>query len=638
MSYATYSLKKFHQFTSTHHHTVVSTDDGWKFRFLCFQLQPFMKHVCLPPVHKSPSYYEAVFIEFRILPHLDFILRNAIYCLGSKWAFTVVCGTTNYDFMRTLCTAISPHIRLLRLDHANMTQQMYSNYLMTTAFWNSLRGEKILIFQEDSLFFRRGVDPFLQYDFIGAPFPPQADDTPNSVGNGGLSIRTKCKMLEVLRTCPVEDLVLGQSTQTYMEYVQMTAPPEDVYFSKNLQERSIGDVADWDTARDFSSETVYNPTSFAGHKFWVSDPQWKQRIKETFRYFRYRAKSDLDFYLQYHKLPAELNKNKDLNCPNAFDLDFYFFCLTNNITYVNAKTTATYLANISLDGFIYHPKQLLNIFPHIELYHFMHNIYVIHEKKIQPVQRFVDTHLYHSDFDYLSNALIQKQYDTLNDNYDILLLVFLGNETLSADLLKRVARYKRIQTHFNVAFCINTQNIRNKQKIKQFIKREFDFYAIYYSREMGTDITPTMLMYYEITKTHRFQHILKFHTKTISDIYLRLTNYLTTTPLQRVLEHRVPHCHCINHVDSYLFLKDDRFNQMLKKRHAREMHVEHSFVAGTIFYAEARVLDRVLQFIQTNNYRCYLLNNLYENNSINHAFSPIHFLERLFGTIKVTHK
>jgi len=566
------------------------------------------------------------------LPHLDFILRNAIYCLGSKWAFTVVCGTTNYNFIRTLCGDISPHIRILPQNYENMTRQMYSNYLMTAEFWNLFHGEKILLFQEDSLFFRRGVEPFLSYDFIGAPFPRNADDTPNSVGNGGLSIRTKCKMLEVLRTCPVETFVIGQSTRQYMNYVEMTAPPEDVYFSKNLQERSIGDVADWDTAWAFSSETVYNPDSFAGHKFWVSDPQWKQRLRQTFHYYRYYAKSDLDVYLQYHTLPIELNKNRDPLYPNAFDVDFYFFCLTNNITYIDTKTTTAYLPNI-LDGFIYHPKQLLNIFPSIELYHFMNNLYVIHEENIQPIQQFVNTHLYHSDFDYLSNVLIKKQYDTLNDNYDILLLVFLGNETLSFDLLKRVARYKRIEPHFNVAFCINTQTIRNKRKIKQFIKSEFDFYAIYYSREMGTDITPTLLMYYDIRKTHHYTHILKFHTKTISDMYLRLTNYLTTTPLQQVWNDRVAHCNCINHADSYLYLKDDGFNQILKKRHIRELHVDHSFVAGTIFYAEFNVFDRVLQFIQNNNYRCYLLNNLYENNSINHAFSPIHFLERLFGTI-----
>jgi hypothetical protein len=61
---------------------------------------------------------------------------------------------------------------------------------------------------------------------------------------------------------------------------------------------------------------------------------------------------------------------------------------------------------------------------------------------------------------------------------------------------------------------------------------------------------------------------------------------------------------------------------------------ENSFVAGTIFYANSSVVDKVLQFVKNNNYRSYLLNNLYENNSINKDFSPNHFLERLFGVIK----
>ena len=33
--------------------------------------------------------------------------------------------------------------------------------------------------------------------------------------------------------------------------------------------------------------------------------------------------------------------------------------------------------------------------------------------------------------------------------------------------------------------------------------------------------------------------------------------------------------------------------------------------------------------------KMFYLNNLYENNSLNVNFSPIHFLERLFGCIKV---
>jgi hypothetical protein len=58
-------------------------------------------------------------------------------------------------------------------------------------------------------------------------------------------------------------------------------------------------------------------------------------------------------------------------------------------------------------------------------------------------------------------------------------------------------------------------------------------------------------------------------------------------------------------------------------------------VGGTIFYADSIVFEKVIDFIKNNNYRSYLLNSLYENNSINEDFSPIHFLERLFGIIKL---
>ena len=41
------------------------------------------------------STYEAVFIEFRKLPNIEFVIRNAIHKLGNTWAHTIVCGLEN---------------------------------------------------------------------------------------------------------------------------------------------------------------------------------------------------------------------------------------------------------------------------------------------------------------------------------------------------------------------------------------------------------------------------------------------------------------------------------------------------------------------------------------------------------------
>ena len=61
--------------------------------------------------------------------------------------------------------------------------------------------------------------------------------------------------------------------------------------------------------------------------------------------------------------------------------------------------------------------------------------------------------------------------------------------------------------------------------------------------------------------------------------------------------------------------------------------MNHKFIGGTIFYTTNDILEKVVEFVSKNNYRQFLLNNLYENNSINKNYSPIHFIERLFGVI-----
>ena len=59
------------------------------------------------------------------------------------------------------------------------------------------------------------------------------------------------------------------------------------------------------------------------------------------------------------------------------------------------------------------------------------------------------------------------------------------------------------------------------------------------------------------------------------------------------------------------------------------------FIAGTIFFCQSIVFDSVINFIKNNNYKSYFLNNLYDNNQVNVQNSPIHFIERLFGRIKI---
>jgi hypothetical protein len=148
-------------------------------------------------------------------------------------------------------------------------------------FWNLFVGEKILIYQEDSIIFKSNINDFIRWDYIGAPWPKNQNDNLNCVGNGGFSLRTKQCMIDVINKISIEDTQFESSTINYMLSSGMTIGPEDVYFSLNMIRYDIGKVADWDSAFNFSTESINNPNSLGGHNFWISDKNWKKRLYDN---------------------------------------------------------------------------------------------------------------------------------------------------------------------------------------------------------------------------------------------------------------------------------------------------------------------------------------------------------------------
>jgi hypothetical protein len=249
-----------------------------KFRHICYKYTNYIRNITLPNFKKK-SYYEAVLIEFRILNHLEFLIRNTIIKLGKNWSHTVICGEVNYYYVLELCNSISPDINVIKTNYSNLSPSSYSEFLSSLNFWNLLYGEKILIYQEDSIIFKNNIKDFLQFDFIGAPWPDYQNDNINGVGNGGFSLRTKSKMIKVIKEIHINETKINSSTKQYMNNTNSTILPEDVYFTKNMLDLNIGFVADRKTAYDFSTESILSINSFGGHNFWICDPNWEKRIK-----------------------------------------------------------------------------------------------------------------------------------------------------------------------------------------------------------------------------------------------------------------------------------------------------------------------------------------------------------------------
>jgi len=114
------------------------------------------------------------------------------------------------------------------------------NALMTNyRFWLDLeRYERVLIFQHDSDLLRHGIEEFLQYDYVGAPFKFQKNG-----GNGGLSLRNPKAITALLKYTPYKP-----------EHGN-----EDIFYSNRLQ------VAPREVCEQFSCETIFKLGTLGCH-------------------------------------------------------------------------------------------------------------------------------------------------------------------------------------------------------------------------------------------------------------------------------------------------------------------------------------------------------------------------------------
>jgi hypothetical protein len=315
---------------------------------------------------------------------------------------------------------------------------------------------------------------------------------------------------------------------------------------------------------------------------------------------------------------------------NGIEIDLNFYKQANNINLYCKEEILNNFYDNGINGLIYHPKQLMNIYNEIEIIIFNELIYVKYNNRIIKLNKFVEDYIYNKNFDDLNNILIVEKNNNLNSSIQLLLLVFIGDEFIGNNLLEKIVNYKKIEK-FNIAICFNSNEIYENLNFK--IQNDFQHNAVYLSNEFGNDIVPTLLMYYNIKKTYRFEHIIKLQTKTNNLIFNELTNFLLEKKLDDIIQKKNDNSNCIGYNKYYMSLREDSFNKDLVKKYINHISENNLFVVGTIFYCKSIIFELVLNFIRLNNFKAYICNNLYDNNSIFQNNSHVHFLERLFGVI-----
>ena len=598
-------------------------DNESYFKLLCFKFNFFYK---LIPINFIPdkSNCEAVIIEFGVNPYFEFLLRNNIFKLGKKWAFTIICGNNNFNYIESVVNIISNRIKIIKCNKSSLSENEYNLFLTNKSFWSMLSGEKILLLNSNIFINYFDFNSSISYDFL-QNF--HFFDKKNSWFS--LSLRSKSVMLKIINSKLPNECPLVMEIKKYMKENGLDIPPEAYYFYTMSKHLSIGNLPSMDESNLFCSIDEWNSKCCSCINFWKGNDTWKKYFLKKYNIVDYSFTSDIDLYLKFLNLDNSYNKNKQIT--NAFDVDLFFCKKINNLNLITKEEILRYIQVIAMEGIIYHPKQLINIFPSIKFINFLNEVIVTYKNNIYLGQSFVSKYLYNNSYNNIVNYLIKQRYINFNSEFPLLILVFIGNQKKGKILVDYLIRYTKIQ-NCNIAFCFNINN-NIDEKFKLYIKENLEHYAVYEAKEFGTDITPTFLMYDDICKKYTFNHIIKLHSKTIEPSFTDLTNFLLDKPLKQLVLYKNPICHCIGPKSYYIKVNKDKFNNDLKIRFLNSLKINNEFVSGTIFYCNNKVFKACLQFF-VNYYKIFLFNNLYENNSINLNNSPIHFLERLFGCIK----
>jgi hypothetical protein len=357
---------------------------------------------------------------------------------------------------------------------------------------------------------------------------------------------------------------------------------------------------------------------------------------------RYIAKNELGEYLTNiwkgnQKQIANIEKVHNSK-NNGIKVDSTFYKQANNIALNDRQQILNdiYIHGIE-KGYVYHPQQLSNMIGRDQdFYNIGGNIYVRSGNLFIKLKTFVDQNIYNKTYDDLIGDInILYTNISANSKINLFMCVCIGDLTVGENLLKKIIEYKnKINSNFYIG--ITFRNIKIYMALENIIKKNLSNYIIFNHKEYGNDIIPSLQVFNYFVNLYDFKYVMKLHTKSNADHFNQCVDYLLSNNLNNLaimLEKNKKISNCLGNPKYYLKISTDHFNRILVDRHKKYIDNSKFFVATTNFFCKKNNILNILQFIKNNNPQQFFNNNMYDTNGVNRSNSPVHFLERLFGTI-----
>jgi hypothetical protein len=215
----------------------------------------------------------AIIVETRKHKALPFVLNNVMSILSDEWQLQIFHGLENYEYIidimfdddflsevKKKTTFTNLNIESITVDDSSL------DIMLTEKFWNEIIGEDVLYFECDAMLCPNSeykIEDFEHFDYIGGYWGNELgmlDNDYTRVMNGGLSIRKKSYMLDIIKN----------ELQPYLD--SGGNPCEDYFVTDRI--RTIPKVRDVLT---FSIDCGYmyplnNKAPFGLHKPWGVNP------------------------------------------------------------------------------------------------------------------------------------------------------------------------------------------------------------------------------------------------------------------------------------------------------------------------------------------------------------------------------
>jgi hypothetical protein len=190
-------------------------------------------------------------VEFRCHEWLKGVLYNMTHIYGNtNTVLYIVHGLKNEKFIKEILKDWL-NIVYLKIDVDNIDVNDYSKLLTCSEFWLNFKTEFILVFQTDTLIFKKITDEYYEYSYTGAPLNPNFNICHyigRVIQNGGFSLRNIKNMIEICNK---------------YKYDKNKNFAEDVFFCQYLP---LDNICPTELAKSFSVEHVYNSNPIGHHQ------------------------------------------------------------------------------------------------------------------------------------------------------------------------------------------------------------------------------------------------------------------------------------------------------------------------------------------------------------------------------------